>query len=429
MVNEKLLEFITAGKTPYQTVCNVSKQLDEAGFRRLSERESWEFSAGDRCYVIRNGSSLLAFQIPTLDFPGFQLTAAHSDSPCLKIKERAELSGDGYVQLSTEIYGGMIRSSWMDRPLSVAGRVLVETEQGVETRLVDLEEPVLVIPNVAIHMNRKANDGVAINPAVDLLPLYGTEKKKGTFRQQIAQAAGTEADRILTWDLFVYNGQQGTMWSDFVSAPRLDDLQCAFAGLMAFLQAKTARSVPVYCLFDNEEVGSLTQQGASSTFLPDTLLRISESCGKTPSQYRQAVAGSFLVSCDNAHAIHPNHPEYADKNHAVYMNRGVVIKYNANQKYTSDAVSSAVFQAVCREVDVPVQRYANRADLPGGSTLGNLVNAQVSLHTVDVGLAQLAMHASYETAGADDTAHLIRALTAFYSKTLEEGPAGVYRLI
>ncbi|MEA4966149.1 MAG: M18 family aminopeptidase [Oscillospiraceae bacterium] len=429
MKNQELLRFIEACKTPYQTVTWVGGLLEKAGYHHLSEREPWSFSAGDRCFVTRNGSSLLAFRVPTPDFAGFQMAAAHCDSPCLKVKEHAEVPGGGYVQLSTEVYGGMIRSSWLDRPLSVAGRVLVQTEAGVETRPVDLDEDLLVIPSVAIHMNRKVNDGVPMNPAVDLLPLYGTEKRKDTFRKRIAAAVGTEENQLLTWDLCVYNRQRGTEWGEFISAPRLDDLQCAYAGLTAFLQAGPSQSVPVYCLFDNEEVGSLTQQGAASTFLPDTLLRISESCGKTASQYRQAVASSFLVSCDNAHAAHPNHPEYADKNHSVLMNRGVVVKYNANQKYTSDAVSSAIFQVVCREAGVPVQLYANRADLPGGSTLGNLLNAQVSLHTVDVGLPQLAMHAAYETAGADDTAYLIRALAVFYEKTLQEKTEGVYRLI
>jgi len=427
-MNDRLFSYIDACTTPFQAVAHTAAMLREAGYAELTESAEWQLEAGRGYYVTRHGSSLIAFRMPEGAVCGFMMTASHCDTPCFKIKENAELAGNGYVQLSTEKYGGMICSTWMDRPLSVAGRVLVRTETGVETRLVDLREPVALIPNVAIHMNRQANDGMSFNAAVDMLPLYGLEEAAGTFRTRIAAAAGVPEENLIATDLFVYNPQKGTEWGGMISAPRLDDLQCAFACLTAFLQAKPAENLPVYCLFDNEEVGSQSKQGAASTFLKDVLTGICEACGMGAVDYRRAVANSFLLSCDNAHACHPNHPEHADKNHRTYLNKGIVIKYNASQRYTSDAVSAAIFREVCREADVPVQMYANRADMPGGSTLGNIANTQVSLNTVDIGLPQLAMHSACETAGAEDTAHMVKALTVFYEKRLVMEKDGVYTL-
>ena len=304
----------------------------------------------------------------------------------------------------------------MDRPLSVAGRVLVQTDRGMQSRLIDFARPCAIIPNVAIHMNRKVNDGYTYDLAVDMLPLYGGEA--GTFRDAVAELAGCSADDILATDLYLYNPQPGVEWGEYISAPRLDDLQCAFASLEAFLTAPEAGNLPVYCLFDNEEVGSRTKQGAESTFLPDTLLRICAACG---AELTRKLPGSFMISCDNGHAMHPNHPEYADKNHAIHMNQGIAIKFNANQHYTSDGVSAGLFRLLCRQADVPVQYYCNRADMAGGSTLGNIANTKISVNTVDIGLPQLAMHSSFETAGSRDTACLVRALTRFFSVCLQPG--------
>ena len=323
-----------------------------------------------------------------------------------------------YTQLNVEKYGGMLMSTWMDRPLGIAGRVLLRKGAGIETRLLDLGGACAVIPNVAIHMNRKANDGYAWNPAVDLLPLWGVGEEKGFFRPTLAMALACREEDILATDLALYNPQEGVEWNGLLSAPRLDDLQCAFAGLTAFLSAGESEAIPVYCLFDNEEVGSQTKQGAASTFLKDTLERVCEALGQGE-KYRQKVARRFLLSCDNAHAVHPNHPELSDPNHGVKLNGGVVIKYNAAQHYTSDGVSAALFQLICEEAGAPYQRYANRADMAGGSTLGSIANTQVSLNTVDIGLPQLAMHSAWETAGAEDTSSLVRALTAFYGKAVE----------
>ena len=426
-MNRKLFEYIEASPSPYHAVEHSAELLRQAGFLPLSEGEDWRLAPGQGYYVTRNGSSLIAFRARRA-FTGFMMTAAHSDSPTFKLKENPELTGSGCRRLAVERYGGMIMSSWMDRPLGIAGRVLLRKSRGVETRLLDLGGHCAVIPNVAIHMNRKVNDGYTWNPAVDLLPLWGSGEEKGFFRPTVAMALACREEDILATDLALYNPQEGVEWTGLLSAPRLDDLQCAFAALTAFLSAEESEALPVYCLFDNEEVGSQTKQGAASTFLKDTLVRLCEALGQG-SEYRRKVAGSFLVSCDNAHAVHPNHPELSDPNHGVKLNGGVVIKYNAAQHYTSDGVSAALFQLICEEAGAPYQRFANRADMAGGSTLGNIANTQVSLNTVDIGLAQLAMHSAWETAGAEDTAAMVRALTAFYGRALTLTGPGEYALV
>ena len=421
-MNQALFSYIAACPTAFQTAAHTAALLEAEGYRPLRETEEWMLEPGGRYYVTRNGSSLIAFRLPKGRPVGFMMTAAHGDSPTFKIKENAELTGENETRLSVEGYGGMLCASWMDRPLSVAGRTMVRTENGVAMRLIDLHDDLALIPNVAIHMNRDANNGAKYNFAVDMQPLYG---EKGGFRRRIAEAAGVAEEDLLTHDLFLYNPQPGVEWGGYISAPRLDDLQCAFAALQGFLTAGESQSAAVYCLFDNEEVGSQTKQGAASTFLRETLERICDALGLT---LRTMAAGSFLLSCDNAHAVHPNHPEYADKNHAVRMNGGVVIKYNASQRYTTDAVSAALFQTVCEAAGVPFQRYANRPDMAGGSTLGSIANTQVSLNMADIGLAQLAMHSAFETAGAEDTAHMVQALKTFFGMTLRSGGDGTYQL-
>ena len=421
-MNKMLFEYIKRSPTAYHACESTAKILEGAGYTELYEGGEWNITAGGKYFVRRNGSSLIAFRGAEKCKSGFMITASHSDSPCLKIKDNSSLTGGGYERLSTAVYGGPIYSTWLDRPLAIAGRVSVASEDGVEIKLVDSKTPCVIIPNVAIHMNREVNTGYKFNAAVDLIPLYGDDSTEKKFNEFLSDLVGVEEEDILAHDLYVYNCQEGVEWGSFVSAPRLDDLQCAFASLTAFISAKESGATQVYALFDNEEVGSSTKQGAASTFLYDTLERI---CDSTGGNYRRAVANSFMVSCDNAHAIHPNHPEYADKNHTVKMNGGVVIKYNANQKYTSDGVSSAVFKLVCEIADVPYQCYCNRADMPGGSTLGSIANTKVSVKTIDIGLAQLAMHSSFETAGAKDTEYMVRALTKFYESAIEEDANGI----
>ena len=424
MENTALFDFIAHCPTAFHTAATVCEALTAAGYTRLAESDAWTLEAGRGYFVSRGASSVIAFRAPEA-FGGFVIAAAHGDSPAPKIKENADLKSEDYTELSVEPYGGMIFSTWFDRPLSVAGRVIVRTEGGIAARLCDLGVPTAVIPNVAIHMNRTMNDGTKLNAAVDLLPLYGGADAE-PLRARVADSLGVAADDILSADLFVYNPQAGVEWNGYISAPRLDDLQCVYAALHGFLDAGCGAAAKVLAVFDNEEVGSRTQQGAASTFLCDVLRRVSAAFGR---DYDAAVAGSLMLSCDNAHAIHPNHPEYADKNHQVRMNGGVVIKYNANRNYATDAWSAALFRVICTRAGVPVQLYANRADMPGGSTLGNIANTQVSLPTVDIGAAQLAMHSAYETAGAADTAYLYRAIKQAFETTLTAVSDGAAEIV
>ena len=333
----------------------------------------------------------------------------------------------GSVRLSVEPYGGMIMRSWMDRPLSVAGRVMVWEEGRLRSRLVNIDRDLLVIPSVAIHMDREVNKGTPLKANVDLLPLLGMAGEPWRFRRLVAESAGVPEDAILSTELFLYPRTPGTLTGlqeEFIAAPRLDDLQCVFGCFRGFLAAEDSASVPLLCVFNNEEVGSGTRQGADSTFLTDVLSRISGALGRSPEEHLAALASSFLVSADNAHAVHPAHPEYADQNERPVLNGGVVIKRNANQRYTTDSLSGAVFQQICREAEVPVQRYSNRADLPGGSTLGNISSAHLSVPTVDIGLPQLAMHACYEVAGVRDTEALVKAMTAYFGRSFRRLPDG-----
>lgn len=415
---EELLKFLSKSPTSFHAVFTMKEMLFQEGYQELKETQKWDLKKGGRYLVTRNESSLIAFSIPEREIDGYRIMTSHSDSPSFKIKENPEiLTEDRYVKLNVERYGGMLCAPWFDRPLSVAGRVVVKKNGVFLSRLVNIDRDLVLIPNLAIHMDRTANDGYKYNIQKDLLPLYGTVTAKGTFFQQIADAAGVTPAEILGHDLFLYNRQEGTIWgadNEFISAGRLDDLQCAFASLKGFLQGKKENSLAVHCVLDNEEVGSQTKQGAASTFLYDTLTRINSSLGFTQEDYLIQLAKSFMISADNAHAVHPNHMDKADPTNRPYLNEGIVIKYNANQKYCTDGISSAMFKDICREADVPVQTFVNRSDMAGGSTLGNISNTQVALNTVDIGLPQLAMHSPYETSGIKDTAYLIKAAAVFF---------------
>jgi len=427
IVNE-LLNFISASPSAFHAAENSAKLLNAAGYTELYEHENWVLSAPGKYFVRRNDSALIAFRLPKSDFAGFMMMAAHSDSPNFKIKEEPAVTAAGmYKQLNVEMYGGAICSSWLDRPLSVAGRVVLREDGRIVSRLVNIERNLLLIPNAAIHMDRRVNDGKAFNVNVDMLPLAGSASGEKTLKAIVAEALGTAEENIISSELNLYPRTAGTIWgfeNEFVSSPRIDDLQCAFACLKGFAEAKDGESAALLCLFDNEEVGSGTKQGADSTFLSDVLQRICAAVGREQ-DYPALLAQSFMVSADNAHAVHPNHPEYADRNDRPEMNKGIVIKYNANQKYTTDALSAAVFSEICAAAGVPVQRFTNRADMPGGSTLGNISLAHVSVSSVDIGLAQLAMHSAYETAGVKDADYLAAAAREFYSRSLKRSRQGV----
>ena len=428
-VTRRLLDFLDASPSCYHAVDNLARRLEAEGYERLREVEPWTLRTGGKYYVVRGDSSLAAFRVPGGVPAGFMLAAAHSDSPTYKVREEAEvLSAGNCVRLAVEPYGGMIARSWLDRPLSVAGRLVVRREGGIATQLVNVDRDLLVIPSVAIHLDREVDQGTALKANTDLLPLLGCGTERGRFRALLAEAAGVPEEDILSTELFLYPRAAAVLLGaegEFVASPRLDDLQCVFGCLEGFLAAKEGGSVPALCVFNNEEVGSGTRQGADSTFLTDVLERISTALGR---DWRLMAVNSFLVSADNAHAVHPAHPELSDGAERPVLNGGVVLKYNAGQKYTTDAVSGAVFREVCRAAGVPVQRYSNRADLPGGSTLGNISSAHLSIPSVDIGLPQLAMHAAYEVAGSRDTALLVRAMAEYFSRSFRYLPDGSMQL-
>lgn len=424
-----LMDFIDASPTAFHAVENICAALAGAGWQRLEERETWQIAPGGRYYFTRNRSSVIAFRVPEAGFAHFQITASHSDSPCFKLKPGAARDAQGCAVLNVEPYGGMLMATWLDRPLSVAGRLVVSGKDGLETRLANVDRNLALIPNVPIHFNRDANKGVEWNPQVDLLPVVGAEG--ADILTAAAESAGVKKEDVAGSDLFLYNRDRATLWgneNEFLAAPRLDDLECAYAGLQALLEARPSKHIDMLCVFDNEEVGSGTKQGADSSLLAEALRRIALALGAAGQALEAAVAGSFMLSADNAHAVHPNHPEKYDEDNRVRMNGGVVVKFNAQQKYTSDGVSAAVFERLCERAGVPTQRFANRSDVPGGSTLGNIANSHASMNTVDIGLAQLSMHSAMECAGAKDVDAMIRAMRAFHEAEIDVRADGIIAL-
>ena len=422
MIRE-LMEFLENSPTAFHAVENFKRILLKEGYQELRETRHWEILPEGRYFVVRNGSSIVAFQVGcSRKNYRFKVMASHSDFPAFKVKEQAELSlQDAYTKLNTEGYGGMLCATWMDRPLSVAGRAVIREKDGFRTRLVNIDRDLLLIPSVAIHMNRNANDGYAYNKQIDMLPLLGEKAgKEGLLKQMVAEKLHTKPEQIYGMDLYLYNRMKPAVWGrdrEFLSSPRLDDLECAYASFRGFLEAQDEEAVNVFACFDNEEVGSHTLQGAGSTFLADVLCRINEGLSLSKESYYRGVAAGFMVSCDNAHAVHPNHPEKTDTNNCVYMNRGIVVKSHAGQQYTSDGFSIAVWKELCEKAGVPLQYFSNRSDMRGGSTLGNIAMSHVPLHAVDIGLAQLAMHSAYETAGVRDGRYLAQAAKTFYNST------------
>ena len=382
-----MLQYIQRSPDCFHAVEELRQRLLREGYTELRPGR-WQLTAGGKYFTTKNGSSLMAFRIPQEAPAGFLLTASHSDSPCFRLRDHAELTGE-YIRLSAERYGGMINDSWLDRPLSVAGRVLVRREGGLEA-------------------------------------LYAAGTGSGSFYREVARTADCAPEDVVAGDLVLYNNQPGTVWGpegEFVSAPRLDDLACVFACTEGFLTAQERDMVPVLCVFDNEEIGSETKQGAASVFLPETLAAISEALGLSAADHRALLADSMMLSCDNGHARHPNHPELADTNEAPVPNGGVVVKHSP--RYATDGVSAAVFTELCRRTEVPVQHYANRPDQMGGATLGNIADTKLPIPTVDIGMAQLAMHSCFETMGSRDVETFVRAVRACYESSLRFMPEGV----
>ncbi len=419
---QECLEFINQSVSCYHVVENMEQKLKEQGFIELKEKEEYDISPGNRYYVKRNDSSIIAFKVPRQEIKGFHIVASHSDSPAFKLKAQSQQTEGAYVKLNAEPYGGMIHATWLDRCLSVAGRIVYDDNGTLVSKTVNVDEDLLVIPNLAIHMNREMNKNLTYNPQIDLQPLMcaeETDTKKDILLQKVADVTQVKAEDILGKDLFLYVREQGKLagaGKEIMIAPRLDDQECVFASMKGLILAEPKEYVAVCAVFDNEEVGSLTRQGAAATFLKDTLERIAESLGQSGSDFLKMLSGSFMISADNAHAVHPNHPEKADPTNRPYLNGGIVIKYHGGQKYTTDAYSEAVMRSICKEADVPVQTYCNRSDVPGGSTLGNISQAQAAIPCVDIGLPQLAMHSAVETAGSKDIEYLVKAAKVFFDK-------------
>lgn len=416
-ISRDLIHFIAKSPSTFHAVRGIKAALLYAGFTEIREEDTWQIEKGGKYVVTRNGSALMAFTVPQEGAEAFHITASHCDSPTFKIKEDPEIADGPYVKLNVEGYGGMIMSTWLDRPLSVAGRLFVTENGHLAEKLVAIDGTMLVIPSVAIHMDRSVNQHKDWKVQKDMLPLYGMTGAKTPFMDVIAAAAKVNAEDILAHDLILYSRVPGTIWGEereFISSPKLDDLQCAFACFRGFTQGQKEKYISVYALFDNEEVGSATSQGAGSTFLANTLERLARSLGYSYDETMAMIARSFMISADNAHSVHPNHPEYADPVNRPVINGGIVIKYSAAQKYATNSFSAAYFKKLCKDHDIPTQTFTNHSDNPGGSTLGNISNTVIAMPTVDIGLPQLAMHSSYETAGVKDTAYLVDAVTKFY---------------
>ena len=416
-----LMNFLDSSVTMFHAINECEKVLQNCGYIYLPENEKWNIRAG-KYYTKRNSSSLIAFDIANGDYH-FQISAAHSDSPTFKLKDRPIIESNGYLKLNVEAYGGMIDATWLDKPLTLAGRVMVDTGCGIETRLLYIDKDLLIIPNVPIHFNREINKGFAFNNQVDMLPVFSAGNlSEADFDKMLAKELGVKPEAILAKDLYLVNRQKATVIgydNELISSGRLDDLECVYTSLLGFIEAMNNDHINVFAVFDNEEVGSVTKQGAMSTFLVSTLNRINKALGKSDEDYYRAIAKSMLISCDNAHAIHPNHPELFDVKNRPVLNKGIAIKESANQKYTTDAFSRAVLKKILDNKNIPYQTFANRSDIVGGSTLGNLSNTAVSMNAVDIGLPQLAMHSAYETAGAKDVEYAIEALRAFFETNID----------
>lgn len=421
MLQEKLINFINESPTAFNATSNLKEKFLKHSFIELKEENKFTLEKGKKYFLTRNDSSLIAFTIGKniQDNYKYNIVASHLDSPSFKIKPQANHKVDIYNKINVEGYGGMIMSTWLDRPLSFAGRVIINQDNNLISKVINIKEPVFIIPNVCIHFNRQINNGYVYNIANDMQPLVSQDKQFDYINDKISHVLNIEKKDIINYDLFLYNFEKGYLWgenNEFISSPRLDDLECAFIESESLIDIDNDSNINVGVFFDNEEVGSSSLQGANSDFLVNTLKRINNALNFSEEDFLCAVSKSFMISSDNAHAVHPNNPSLTDPDNKVYMNKGIVIKFNASQSYTSDGLTSAYMQKLCIDSNVPYQFFTNRADIRGGSTLGNISLGQLSLRSVDIGLGQLAMHSSFETAGSEDIVYLYEVLKTFYTK-------------
>lgn len=421
----ELIAFIDASPSPWHAVASAEARLLASGFTRLEEGGRWQLVAGGHYYVVRGGASMIAFVLGSLPMAetGLRIVGAHTDSPGLRLKPKAALGGDGLARLGVEVYGGPILATFTDRDLSLAGRVVLRTAAGLETRLLRFEQPLVRLPNLAIHMNRDVNEqGLKINKQTELPLILGQlgegEDAEVHLRKLLADAVQGDAADLLSWELAVYDVQKGCLWGaneEFIADSQLDNLASCHAALTVLLATEQPTATCMAALFDHEEVGSESATGAGGSFISDVLNRISFHAELDEVDRQRAMARSFFISADMAHAYHPNFPAGYEPNHKVMVNGGPVIKSNVNQRYSSNAETSARFMGYCEQAGVPFQQYAHRGDLGCGSTIGPMVAAQLGIATVDVGSPMWAMHSARESAGAQDHAYMIAALTAAYA--------------
>ncbi len=422
-----LMEFLDKSPVNFYAVRTVAERLDSEGFTRLDSRDAWHLKPGGKYYMVKNGTAIFGFTVASepIASAGFRIIAAHSDSPCFRVKPNPEMLSDGgVVKLNVEVYGGPILYTWFDRPLSLAGRVVMRSDDPLhpESKLIKFDRPLLTIPHLAIHFNRSVNEGNRISAQKDMLPVAAIVKeaaeKDGLLLGLIAEAAGCSTDDILDFDLSLYDTTPAClvgMNNEFVTSGRLDDLSMVHAAMEALVSAQAGKQTCVMAIFDNEETGSGTKQGAASPIFADLLRRITDSFGGTREDFVRAVENSFMVSADNAHAYHPNYGEKYDPTNHPVPGGGPVIKINARCKYMTDADSAAVFRHICEKAGVPVQYFVNHSDVAGGSTLGNILTSQLPLRGVDMGEAIWAMHSVRETAAAIDHTYSIKAFNTFFN--------------
>ena len=419
-----IAEMIKRSPSVYHTAEVIREMLLRNSFTELSEAKPWNLKCGGSYFTVRNGSSVISFRLPEEKPKAFLIIASHSDSPTFKIKPDPETEAEGYVRLNIEKYGGMLCSTWFDRPLSFAGRVFFRDGDVIREKRIAPDRDLLMIPSLAIHMNREANKGMEIHVQKEMLPLFAQFSQKGSFAELVASEAGCKVEDLLGEDLFLVCRQPVSVWGlnrEFFSAPRLDNLSCCYTTLDGFLRVSPRKDVCIInAVFDNEEVGSQTRQGAGSTFLLDVIERIARDLAMSRDERYAAVSSGMMISTDNAHAVHPNFPEKADPNCRPKLNGGIVLKFHAGQKYTTDALSAAYFRVICDRHGLPYQIFVNHSDARGGSTLGNIANTQVSICTADIGLPQLAMHSAYETMGTHDLEAMAEFAEWFYQEKLPE---------
>ena len=408
-----IVDFLNNSPSSYCAIDTITKILDENNYIKLDEKEDFNLLRGNKYYVTRNDSSIIAFNVGSrLDVPHLELTASHSDCPSFVLKPNSLVYENGYLKLNVEMYGGIILYSWFDRPLSIAGRIIYKEDGKVKSMPYVYKKPFCIIPSLAIHLNRNINNDLKLNPQIDLMPLVSLEKKD--IKEFLKEDINKE---VISYDLFLYPLEKAYIWGkddEFISSQHLDDLMCSYTCLMGFLNNFNDENLNVYCCFDNEEIGSSTRQGADSDFLTSTLKRI---CKSLKIDYYKLLAKGYMLSCDNAHGLHPNHIEKYDLNNRCFMNKGIVIKHEL-RAYTSDGLSLGLFINLLDENKIPYQFFANRSDNLGGSTLGNISNNHSSLLSLDIGLAQLSMHSAIETAGYKDIDYMIDAIKAFYNTNL-----------